>query len=229
MLEDSGARSIRYIYDFSDSWEHRLQIGAFTDAKPGDLYPRLTDISGRCPPEDVGGFPGYEEFLEAMADPKHPEHANLTEWYGGVFDPDTPQEDELRFQALKLAKRWKPKKTINWSTWGQSTAYDSSHILDTVDFAKVRYFRRCSEEASPDDEPAKLDLTTIHSLRDFSPEETDDEGNAVDPTEVITFLQKYLKLTHCDLFFADAVILVEGSVKRLFGPVAVSCRLSKPG
>jgi len=113
VLTDTGTRSIRYIYDFGDSWEHRLQIGDFTDPNPGNLYPRLTDISGRCPPEDVGGLPGYEEFLDAMAKPKHPEHENLKEWYGGPFAPSTPPADELRFEVLKLAKRWKPKKTIN--------------------------------------------------------------------------------------------------------------------
>ncbi|MEQ9586367.1 MAG: plasmid pRiA4b ORF-3 family protein [Parvibaculaceae bacterium] len=113
VLTDTGARSIRYIYDFGDSWEHKLQIGKVSDLMPGDLYPCLTDISGRCPPEDVGGFPGYEEFLGAMANPKHPEHANLKEWYGGPFDPSTPPADELRLEVLKLAKRWKPKKTIS--------------------------------------------------------------------------------------------------------------------
>lgn len=113
LIEDTGARSIRYIYDFGDNWEHQLQIGKVTDPKPGDLYPRLTEISGQCPPEDVGGFPGYEAFLEAMADPKHPEHAHLKEWFGGSFDPITPPADELRFEVLRLAKRWKPKKTIN--------------------------------------------------------------------------------------------------------------------
>lgn len=113
VLNDTGARSIRYIYDFGDNWEHQLQFGKVTDPKPGDLYPRLTEISGQCPPEDVGGFPGYETFLDAMADPKHPEHAHLKEWFGGSFDPITPPADELRFEVLRLAKRWKPKKTIN--------------------------------------------------------------------------------------------------------------------
>ncbi|NIJ43550.1 hypothetical protein FHS78_003865 [Parvibaculum indicum] len=109
LIEDTGARTIRYIYDFGDSWEHSLSVGKVTDAVPGDLYPRLTDISGRCPPEDVGGIPGYEEFLEAMADPEHPEHADLQEWYGATFDPIVPPADELRLEVLKLAKRWKPK------------------------------------------------------------------------------------------------------------------------
>jgi len=113
VLEDTGARSIRYIYDFGDSWEHKLEIGPVTDPVSGDLYPRLTDIAGRCPPEDVGGFPGYEEFVGAMADPKHPEHAHLKEWYGDSFDPKITPTDELRFEVLRLAKRWKPKTAVN--------------------------------------------------------------------------------------------------------------------
>lgn len=110
VIEDTGVRSIRYIYDFGDSWEHKIKLGKITDPAPGELYPRLSDISGRCPPEDVGGFPGYDEFLEAMGDPKHPDHAHLKDWYGDDFDPNAPPVDELRFQVLKLAKRWKPKK-----------------------------------------------------------------------------------------------------------------------
>lgn len=113
LIKDTGVRAIRYIYDFGDSWEHKLQIGKITDPTPGDLYPRLTNVAQQCPPEDVGGFPGYEEFLEAMSDPKHPEHANLKEWHGGSFDPATPPADELRLDVLELAKRWKPKKKIN--------------------------------------------------------------------------------------------------------------------
>ena len=42
---------------------------------------------GACPPEDVGGVPGYAYFQQALADPSHPEHAELTVWYGGAFDP----------------------------------------------------------------------------------------------------------------------------------------------
>lgn len=112
LIEDTGARSISYLYDFGDSWDHTIKIGETGDPVPGELYPRLTDISGRCPPEDVGGIPGYEEFLEVMADPKHPEHEDLKRWHGGDFDPNTPNSDELRLDVLKLAKRWKPKKKM---------------------------------------------------------------------------------------------------------------------
>ncbi|MBN1983552.1 MAG: plasmid pRiA4b ORF-3 family protein, partial [Chitinivibrionales bacterium] len=38
---------------------------------------------GNCPPEDVGGEGGYDEFLEAIRDPKHPEHREMIEWGQG--------------------------------------------------------------------------------------------------------------------------------------------------
>ena len=40
-----------------------------------------------CPPEDIGGAPGYEEFLEALADPAHPDHAEQKAWIRRDFDP----------------------------------------------------------------------------------------------------------------------------------------------
>ncbi|NIQ12082.1 MAG: plasmid pRiA4b ORF-3 family protein, partial [Gammaproteobacteria bacterium] len=41
-----------------------------------------------CPPEDIGGIPGYEMFLEAVSDPSHPEHEDMLEWMGDDFDPE---------------------------------------------------------------------------------------------------------------------------------------------
>jgi hypothetical protein len=45
------------------------------------------DGQNACPPEDVGGAPGYAYFLEAIADPSHEEHDSYLEWVGGFFDP----------------------------------------------------------------------------------------------------------------------------------------------
>lgn len=38
------------------------------------------------PPEDVGGVRGYEEFVQVMADPDHPENEDVREWFGGEYD-----------------------------------------------------------------------------------------------------------------------------------------------
>ena len=54
VIEDTGKKTINYIYDFGDNWEHRIKIGRITDPVPGELYPRLIEVTGKCPPEDVG-------------------------------------------------------------------------------------------------------------------------------------------------------------------------------
>ena len=56
-------------------------------------------------PDDVGGIPGFEEFLEAMTKPRHPEHQRLTEWYGGSFDPDDLNLPVITARISKLARR----------------------------------------------------------------------------------------------------------------------------
>jgi hypothetical protein len=61
VLEDVGARSLKYLYDFGDGWEHSVRIERITDAMPGIAYPRLIEAAGRCPLEDVGGPWGYHE------------------------------------------------------------------------------------------------------------------------------------------------------------------------
>ena len=44
------------------------------------------------------------------------------------------------------------------------------------------------------------------------------DGKLVASSESLAFLKRYLRLTHCDLFFADAAILVEGAVEKLLMP-----------
>ncbi|MEE8113674.1 MAG: plasmid pRiA4b ORF-3 family protein, partial [Nitrososphaerales archaeon] len=51
-------------------------------------YPVCVAGAHACPPEDVGGIPGYENFLQALADANYPEHDEYLEWIGGDFDPE---------------------------------------------------------------------------------------------------------------------------------------------
>ena len=76
-----------YEYDFGDGWEHTIRIGQQLPAV-GLGTPHCLDGARACPPEDCGGAPGYERLLEVLADPDHPEHAELTGWVGGEFDPE---------------------------------------------------------------------------------------------------------------------------------------------
>jgi hypothetical protein len=98
-----------YIYDFGDGWEHTIMVEGLTDPKPGALYPRLIEVSGRCPPKDCGGPWGYAELLEAIKDPKHERHAELTEWIGDDFDPNADDAEALVTEVAALAKTWSRK------------------------------------------------------------------------------------------------------------------------
>ena len=57
-----------YEYDFGDSWEHELVVEKILPPEKGAPYPRCTDGKCACPPEDVGGVWGYQDFLEVMRD-----------------------------------------------------------------------------------------------------------------------------------------------------------------
>jgi Plasmid pRiA4b ORF-3-like protein len=109
VLEDIGTKKLVYLYDFGDGWEHTIMIERLVDSDPGVFYPRLVEVRGRCPPEDCGGPFGYAELLDAIADPKHERHAELTEWVGDDFDPEADQAEALIAEVAALAKSWARK------------------------------------------------------------------------------------------------------------------------
>jgi len=109
-LDELAARGIKrfaYEYDMGDSWEHRIQIEKLLPADLAASYPRLVDGAMQCPPEDIGGIPGFYEFLEAMADPKHPDHEDRLDWYGGIFDPADFDREHIDKVLARIAARHK--------------------------------------------------------------------------------------------------------------------------
>lgn len=105
ILAQARNNSFRYVYDIGDDWRHTVKLEAVVDAEPEATYPRLLSAQGRCPPEDVGGTWGYAQYLEAMADPKHDRHAEMVDWRGPDFDPNTVDEANIRKALLSFAKR----------------------------------------------------------------------------------------------------------------------------
>jgi hypothetical protein len=76
-LVDRGITTFSYTYDFGDDWRHSITVEAVTDADRAIEYPRFVDGDRRAPPEDVGGLPGFEDFLNAMAKPRHAQHREV--------------------------------------------------------------------------------------------------------------------------------------------------------
>jgi hypothetical protein len=91
-----GARkSFVYLYDFGDGWEHRVSVEKILPPDPQLKLPQCLDGANACPPEDVGGPPGYADFLEAIRGPAHEEHESMLEWCGGAFDPVAFRIDDI--------------------------------------------------------------------------------------------------------------------------------------
>jgi predicted ATP-dependent endonuclease of OLD family len=87
----------------------------------------------------------------------------------------------------------------------------SPHVLFERGFRPIRYFRRAVS--------ANVQRSQVLSMAAFY-QEANDPNDPADRTK--DFLERYLRLTHCDLFFADAAILVEGNVERLLMPQMIA-------
>ncbi len=93
-----------YEYDFGDNWQHQVLLEKILEPEPGVSYPVLVAGKRAAPPEDVGGIWGYAEFLDAIADPSHPEHEEYLDWVGEEFDPEAFDVEEAN-RALAYVRR----------------------------------------------------------------------------------------------------------------------------
>lgn len=72
-------RQLMYRYDSGDDWRILVELEAIVD----DYYfgfPTLLDGEGTAPPEDVGGPPGYEQFLLTYHNPTDPDYEEIRAW-----------------------------------------------------------------------------------------------------------------------------------------------------
>lgn len=97
-----------YVYDFGDNWEHKIKLEKILHREKNVNYPVCIKGKRACPPEDVGGIWGYEEFLEIIKSPDHEEYEDMLEWAGGEFDPEHFDCEEVSFndpgKRLKMVR-----------------------------------------------------------------------------------------------------------------------------
>lgn len=89
-IEDllGAGQTIRYEYDFGDSWVHTVKVEKALELDERVTYPLCIGGARACPPEDCGGLPGYERLLETLGNQKAPDHDDMLRWVGGYFDPE---------------------------------------------------------------------------------------------------------------------------------------------
>ena len=124
VLRAEGA-VLEYVYDFGDSWLHRIEAEKIIPLDPGVTYPRCTGGRRAAPPaEDIGGIWGLEELVylvtHPLADP--PEHfedlvCHLRE---KGYDPDAfdPGELTVRLSGLTVRTAAKATRTRNGTRRG---------------------------------------------------------------------------------------------------------------
>jgi len=104
------AEQYLYRYDDGDNWEHRISVESCeqTDYDPAGEA-RILDGARACPPEDIGGIPGYQDFIEKLlAAPGSAESRALLLWAGGEFNPEMFD----RRAANAALQR------MQWNRWG---------------------------------------------------------------------------------------------------------------
>ena len=96
-------KAFAYSYDFGDGWDHRIMVEKHLPVQEGrNDWPMCLAGENACPPEDVGGPPGYMNFLQAMRDPNHEHHADYWRWWGGPFDQNTFSINAANMAIRKL-------------------------------------------------------------------------------------------------------------------------------
>lgn len=104
-------------------------------------------------------------------------------------------------EAYKVLRNHKDLKNSNFRTQLLISTH-SNHIAHEINFTSLRYFKRIKGNSG------SINLSEVVNLSETF-------GTTDDSTK---FAIRYLKANHSDLFFADAVILVEGPVERMLIP-----------
>jgi len=101
-----GAK-VYYEYDFGDSWMHEIKLVKTLENDGKTKAPAIIGGESAAPPEDCGGIGGYYDLLEAINNPKNPDHDDMMEWLEiekpSDFDPNKFNIRKIKFSDPKKA------------------------------------------------------------------------------------------------------------------------------
>lgn len=103
-------QKVEYIYDFGDYWVHRLILENILPSEEDKHYPYCQGGARNCPPEDCGGPYGYQQVVEILSNPDHPEYKDHVEWVGDDYDSEHFDLEEVNEILRERSKRLNPQK-----------------------------------------------------------------------------------------------------------------------
>jgi hypothetical protein len=86
-LFTNAGDEMEYIYDFGSDWRLAVIFKGRRYEKSTFGFPACIGGAMACPPEDIGGLPGFNMLLEAIRNKDKPQLAQYKEWLGYTYDP----------------------------------------------------------------------------------------------------------------------------------------------
>ncbi len=114
-----------------------------------------------------------------------------------IEEPEVHLHPQMQYTFIRNITSFIKGKS-DWNVQVIVTTH-SSHVVAESDFESIKYFENTTGK------------TKIKDLRVFKPQS--------EKEETLKFLKQYLTLNNCDMFFADKIIMSEGTVERLLMPI----------
>lgn len=93
-----------YLYDFGDSWTHAIRVESIEQRPEPMGSAWIIEGKRACPPEDVGGPPGYDAFVTTLKEaPDSQEAVDYLRWVGGSFDSELFDQRMANAALLRMA------------------------------------------------------------------------------------------------------------------------------
>ncbi|MGB3801247.1 MAG: plasmid pRiA4b ORF-3 family protein [Lewinella sp.] len=87
-------------YEF-DTWYHDLKLESRERPEGRRHYPVCIAGQRACPPEDIGGVAAYNEMVEILNQPDHPDYAEMAGWLTQDFHPDAFNIDQANLRLSR--------------------------------------------------------------------------------------------------------------------------------
>jgi hypothetical protein len=130
-------QKLTYVYDLGDYWEHEIVVEKVQPLAEGQPVPAVRCLAGRraAPPEDVGGYPGYEQLVDVLAEKAAGKRKRLPSEFAGLgkFDPEEFEIESFN-QDLANLREIVAEEDAHLAEYAQQIAQMPTTPSQPVDF-----------------------------------------------------------------------------------------------